>query len=184
MFFHPLWHDKMIVTPAKKFGLVLPVTCKEPEAAMKWINLLYNNADIMNLITWGIEGKSYEVVDGVAKYIGDADALTSGFHNNDYKIGNSFLCLPWDGSEPDFREKALEAFKAAPGSAYLGLTVDTSVDAALTAAMGAVRDEYHGQLCGGFYTEELYQEYLDKMAESGGEEWVALYQSAIDEFLG
>lgn len=166
----------------QKFGLVLPTTCKEPEAAMKWINLLYTNPEIMNLITWGIEGKSYEVADGVAQYIGDVDALTSGFHNNDYKIGNSFLCLPWSGAAPTFREDALKVFTAAPASNYLGLTVDISGNESLISAISAVTDEFHGQMCGGFYSDELYQEYLDKLDAAGIEEYIALYQNAIDEF--
>ncbi len=166
----------------QKFGLVLPTSCKEPEAAMKWINLLYTSPEIMNLITWGIEGKSYEVVDGVARYIGDADALTSGYHNNDYKIGNSFLCLPWDGASPSFREDAKEVFMAAPKSNYLGLTVNTAESQDLVAAISAVADEFHGQMCGGFYTDELYQEFLDKLNTAGIDEYVALYQDAIDNF--
>ena len=168
---------------AQKFGLVLPTTCKEPEAVMKWINLLYTNPDIMNLITWGIEGKSYEVVDGVAQYIGDADALTSGFHNNDYKIGNAFLCLPWSGAAPTFREESLEFFKGAPASNYLGLTVNTSDHESLIAAISAVTDEFHGQMCGGFYTDDLYQEYLQKLKDAGIDEYIALYQDSIDKFM-
>lgn len=166
----------------QKFGLVLPTTCKEPEASMKWINLLYTNPEIMNLITWGIEGKSYEVVDGVAQYMNGADALTSGFHNNDYKIGNAFLCLPWSGAKPTFREDALNVFKSAPASNYLGLTVDTSGNEALISAISAVNDEFHGQMCGGFYTDELYQEYLDKLKSAGIDEYIKLYQDAIDSF--
>lgn len=166
----------------QKFGLVLPTTCKEPEAAMKWINLLYTDPEVMNLITWGIEGKSYEVADGVAQYIGDADALTSGFHNNDYKIGNSFLCLPWSGAVPTFREEALKVFQAAPSSNYLGLTVDTSGNESLISAISAVTDEFHGQMCGGFYSDELYQEYLDKLDAAGIDEYIALYQDSIDAF--
>ncbi len=166
----------------QKFGLVLPTTCKEPEAALKWINLLYTNPEVMNLITWGIEGKSYEVVNGVAQYIGDADALTSGFHNNDYKIGNAFLCLPWNGSTPTFREDGLKALKAAPVSNYLGLTIDTTEKLSVISGISAVTDEFHGQMCGGFYSDKLYQEYIDKLDAAGIDEYVALYQTSIDKF--
>lgn len=166
----------------QKFGFVLPTTCKEPEATLKWVNLLYTNPEIMNLITWGIEGKSYEVVDGVAQYIGNADALTSGFHNNDYKIGNAFLCLPWSGSPATFRNDALEVFKSAPSSDYLGLTVDTSKIESIISAISSVTDEFHGQMCGGFYTDDLYKEYLSKLKDAGIDEYIALYQNSISEF--
>lgn len=166
---------------AQKFGVFIPNTSKEPEAAMKWINLLYTNKDIMNLITWGIEGKSYEVIDGSAHYINGADAVTSGYHNNDYKIGNSFLCLPWD-NDADFREASLAHFKAAPISPYFGLNVDTTDYSDLVAQISAVCSEFHGQMCGGFYTDELYQQYLDKLAAAGIDQYIELLQAAVDGF--
>ena len=37
----------------------LPVTCKEPEAAMRFLNLMYTNEQVVNLLAWGIEGEHY-----------------------------------------------------------------------------------------------------------------------------
>lgn len=99
-----------------------------------------------------------------------------------YKSQNSFLCLPWSGAPVDFRQKAQEVFENAPTSNYLGLTVNTSENESLIAAISSVNDEFHGQMCGGFYSDELYQEYLDKLEAAGIDEYVALYQKAMDEF--
>ena len=46
---------------SQTWGLCIPVTCQEPEAAAKFIDLLYSDADVMNLLTWGIEGRDYTV---------------------------------------------------------------------------------------------------------------------------
>ena len=35
---------------------VIPVTARQPEAAMKFMNLMYTNADVVNLLNYGIEG--------------------------------------------------------------------------------------------------------------------------------
>jgi ABC-type sugar transport system, periplasmic component len=41
----------------------IPVTSKNPDAAMKFLNLTYADTDLTNLIQWGIEGKHYVKTD-------------------------------------------------------------------------------------------------------------------------
>lgn len=38
--------------------------CKDPEAVMRFFDMIYSE-DYMELVCWGIEGKDYEIVDGV-----------------------------------------------------------------------------------------------------------------------
>ena len=38
-------------------------------------------------------------------------------------------------------------------------------------------------MCGGFYTDDLYQEYLQKLKDAGIDEYIALYQDSIDKFM-
>ena len=64
----------------------------------------------------------------------------------------------------------------------MALTVDTSGNESLISAISAVTDEFHGQMCGGFYSDELYQEYLDKLDAAGIDKYIALYQDSIDAF--
>ena len=41
----------------------IPTTSKNPDAAMKFLNLMFSNADINNLLAWGVEGVHYQVLE-------------------------------------------------------------------------------------------------------------------------
>lgn len=167
----------------QKFGMFVPSTATEPEAAVRFMNLLYTNAEMMNLMCWGIEGETYQVIDGVAQYVGDVDAAGSGYHRSDYSVGNQFLCVPWAPNGADFRDLGEAYFKEAPGSIYLGLTVDTSAYESLVAAQAAVSEEFHGMMVGGLYSEAVYNEYIEKLYAADLEGWIDLHQAAVDEFM-
>lgn len=47
-----------------KFVWTIPNSAKEPEAAMAFLNLMFTDKDLSNILTWGIEGRDYVVVDG------------------------------------------------------------------------------------------------------------------------
>lgn len=168
-----------------KFSIVVPVTSKETVGAVKFLNLLYTDEYLMNLITWGIEGETWEVnEDGYAAYIGDADASTSGYHSNDFLLGNQFLVTPWVGSDgADFRVRAEENLKGASVSAYMGLAVDMGEHSSLVSAISAVYAEYRGQINTGGYTDSLYAEFLSKLDSAGIDEYLGIYQTAVDEFM-
>ena len=38
-------------------------SCPYPEVAVKFLNLMYTDPNVMNLLTYGIEGKHYQVID-------------------------------------------------------------------------------------------------------------------------
>jgi len=167
----------------QKFGTFVPVTSEQPEAALKFLNLLYTDANLMNLFIWGVEGETYVLnADGQADYPAGTDQKTCGYHGLDYSIGNQFLCLPWAGSEPNFRENQMQSFKNAPTSKFLGCTVDTSTLSAVFSALTSVNDEFYKTISSGMYTESQYEEYLQKLDAAGIDEWINLYQTTLDDF--
>lgn len=178
--------DGMITTSSvQKMAIGIPVTATEPVAAMKFLNLLYTNAEVMNLFDWGIEGEHYQVTDGVAGYMPGEDISNSGYHMYDFLTGNQFLVLPWEGSigGASFREDAHADYLAAPKSTYLGLAVDTSDYDTLVAALNQVKREYYYDFSNGLYTDKMYNEFLSKLSAAGVEEYIGLYQAAANEFL-
>ncbi|MCF0230559.1 MAG: extracellular solute-binding protein, partial [Parasporobacterium sp.] len=46
--------------------MTIPTTSQNPEKAMQFINLLYTDEKVQNLISYGIEGEHYRLVDGKA----------------------------------------------------------------------------------------------------------------------
>ena len=162
-----------------RFGLGVPVTSSEPEAAVKFMNLLFTNSDINNIISWGIEGEDYEVKDGQAAYIGEG----AEWHNQDFFLGNAFLTLPWYGNGADYRELGRAANAAAPVSPYLGFVLDTSALPNEVAAITSVKNEFLVGLCNGLYTEETYENFISKLRAADIEKYQAAAQEQLDAWL-
>lgn len=174
----------MQTSSGRTFGTGIATTSANPEAAMKFLNYMYQSSEIMNLIVWGIEGKHYVVNDaGEATYLEGKDASSSGYHHSDFFIGNAFECLPWEGQGGNFRAEALAATQNAARSVYCGLSVDTADYATLIANITAVRGEYYNQINHGQYSDSLYNEYLNKLDSAGVQDYVALYADAVAEFM-
>lgn len=169
----------------QSWGAVVPVTAADPVGAVKFLNLIYTDSNLMNLLDWGIEDETYVInEDGYAAYPDGMDASTCGFHGQDFVFGNQFLVAPWVGVDgTDFRTKAEENMINAGSSRYLGLTVSTGDYGALVSALSNVYNEYNAQMVCGEYTDKLYDEYIEKLYSSGAEEYIAIYQTAIDNFL-
>lgn len=169
----------------RSLGCFVPVSSAEPIAAVKFLNLLYSNADVMNLLTYGIEGENYVVdEDGEAALLEGATTATSGYRQNEWWGGNNFILLPLDGNGTNFRADALDNLKGAYLSPYYNLTVDLSDYSTLVATISAVKTEYHSLLTSGYYTEKYHTEYIEKLEAAGIEEYLSIFQAAVDEYQG
>lgn len=174
--------DQPITTGScTKFVWTVPSTAREPEAAMTFLNMMYTDERICNLLAWGIENVDYEVVDGVAKYIEGNE--TPAYHTNDFVYGNQFLILPWEGMAKDIREQSLEATRNCELSAYLGFSCDTSSVTSELSAIINVISQYRPQVETGMADEAVYNEFLDKLKATGAEKIVDCYQKQLDAWL-
>ena len=110
----------------QKFCWAMPVTCDEPEAAMKFLNLTNTNEEVTNLLNYGIEGTHYiKNENGTISYPEGIDTTNSPYSpSSSFIFANQFLAYVWDDKDPDLRSIALENNKAAPVSAMMGFTVD------------------------------------------------------------
>ena len=166
-----------------KFVWAVPVTATEPEAAVKMMELMYTDARIANLLTWGIEGRDYQIKDGVAGFLDGQDANTCPYHTSDFIYGNQFLALPWDGQGSDFRQTSMEDMLAAPASAYLGFSCDTSdIENELTAITNTI-NEYLPGLDSGLSDDEQYEAFLEKLEKSGITDVIDTYQNQLNQWL-
>lgn len=167
------------------FGVIVPVTSAEPEAAVRLLNALYTTPELMELLDYGVEGETYvRLADGQCDYPEGTTNTTCGYHMNDYLVGNQFITSPWVGTVDgaSFRENSLNNFLEAPVSPYLGLTVDTAEISPVLSAAVALKAEYEARLTSGLYTDELYGEFLAKLDGAGIDEYIAFFQAAVDGF--
>lgn len=170
-------------TYVNKFGLAVPVTAQEPEAAVRWINALYTNPDLTNLLVWGIEGQDYVMVDGEADYPEGKDASSVAYHTADFLYGNYFNAHPWKGNGADFREVAYAALESSPVSPYLGFAVDQSELTTTIAAITSVVDKYKASIYCGTFTDQEYEEFVEALKTAGVEDYIAAYQEQLTAWM-
>lgn len=170
---------------ATKFAWAIPTTAEEPEAAAKFLNLMYTNEEIENLLVWGIEGRDYELNDE-----GEAVVLdTQEYQSSDFIYGNQFLAYPAEGQGGDFRETSEEALAEAEISPYFGCTVDTSdVSNELTAVYNVIQEYMPGYESGSVSVPDTYEEYYNgdfcqALRDAGVDTVLECYQTQLDEFL-
>lgn len=165
-----------------RFGLGVPSTAAEPEAAVCFANLLMTNTELNNIFDWGIEGKDWELVDGEAAYPG-GDANNAGWHQFAFAFGNLFKSTPWQGEGADNRILSKIENDSAPISKYLGFTLKADEMQNTVTALTSVIEEYRYALSLGNWSEEKYAEFLKKLKDAGIDEYIAEAQRQLDEWL-
>jgi putative aldouronate transport system substrate-binding protein len=164
------------------WGLGLPITCDDPEAAVSFINLMYTNSDVMNILTWGIEGEDYEVnEEGEAVRL--EGASYSGFS---FLWGNASLSYPTEGQGGDFYDRAKEEDDNAEISKYMGFVPNTEEFANELTAVNTVLSKYKSILESGT-TSDLdgdYQSFLSELESAGIQTVIDGYQEQLNAWLG
>lgn len=176
----PKTFDGMIRTNnVNSWGAGVTVTSENPEMAVRVLEQFYTNGELMTTLNWGVEGVDYELDDEglVKRYSADV------YFEHDAFFGNNLLMTPLSGTSPDFYEIAQKINNESEKSPYLGFAVDTTGMDNLIAGLNAVYEQYHYTLTSGYYTEELYQEYLEKLDAAGVQDYLSQIQSQLDAWL-
>lgn len=168
-----------------KFGFAVPVTAQEPEAAVKFINLLYSENDIHTTLVWGEEGTDWVLADdGTATYPDGADSAE--YHMNDFLYGDILSLIPWEGSGADLREQQAAKNAETEASKYIGFSIDNTSVANQVTACQNVCNEYKPMISAGVYganTAAKYDEWMQALEAAGINEIIAEYQSQLDAWL-
>ncbi|MBO5999381.1 MAG: ABC transporter substrate-binding protein [Lachnospiraceae bacterium] len=163
-----------------KFGMAVPVTTQEPEAAVRWLNAVWTNPELENLLIWGIEGRDYVVTE-----TGEAD-FPEGFEDNvpyhgaDFVMGNYFNAYPWKGNGGDFRQKAYDYLMDSDISPYMGFTADNSELANTMTAINSVYQKYSTSVLFGAYADGDIDKYIAELRTAGVDEYLGIMQDQLD----
>jgi putative aldouronate transport system substrate-binding protein len=176
-------NDQVISTGnIRKFVWAVPSTSREPEAAVKFLNLMYTDPQIVNLLTWGIEGRDYESkADGTIGYPAGVTAQTVGYHSADFLFGNQYLCKVWEGNPASLRQEALALNKNAVQSEVMGFSFDTSQIANEVTATTNVINQYRPSLESGTIDPARdLPNFIRDLDAAGAERIIAEIQRQID----
>lgn len=161
---------------------------KNPEAAFEVLKEMYSNADIENLLCWGIEGENYVLDDQGRAAM--PEGVTS--ENNTYSVGtvnpwvlpNMHLTYESSTTVPDFYHLLEDYDKNAKKSDCLGCIFDSSSVTDEYAACTNVIGKYmQSILAGAVDTDETLAAFKEELKAAGEDKVIAEKQKQLDAFL-
>lgn len=162
----------------------IPRNATSPEASMKFLNLMYSDKDVINLLDWGVEGKHYVKTDqeNIIKYPDGVDANNSGYNpNTGWLFGNQFMSYSFEGDDPDIWKVTDEFNKNATKSKALGFTFDSASVKTEFASVTNVLNQYKlGLETGTLDPDKTLPDFIAKLKAAGIDRIIAEKQKQLD----
>ena len=168
--------------------LVITRTSKDPARSMMFINLLFSDKQIKNLLDWGIEGKNYKKIgDNQIDFADGVTAETSGYTGlAQWAMGGSqFLDYLWANEAPDKWQK-MEAFNnSAKPMKTLGWTFAQDAVKTEMATMIPIGKTYGEPLAEGIVNYDTYYttKYKTALETAGIQKVIDEAQKQVDAYL-
>lgn len=162
-------------------------TCENPEKVVKFLELLYSNADLANIMNYGIEGTHYVTTEGsrIIDYPEGIDAGTCGYGNFVGSYGDTAQIYQRKPLTEEFVNSISKwMYPEAKSSKYLGYTFDPSKVSTQVASVTAVISEYAPSLeCGVVEPDKMIDEFNQKLEAAGINEIIEENQAQLDAWL-
>lgn len=162
----------------------IPYYAKNPQKSMEFLNLMYSDPDIANLLGLGVENVHYVLnEDGTASFADGLTTTTTGYYYYQQipAIGNEFLVHPWEGNDPDIWEQYADFNASGTVSWARGLVFDSSPVKTQYAAVKNVFDEFRPSLEYGVADPETaLPEFLEKLEKAGLNDVISEKQAQLD----
>lgn len=163
---------------------VLPVLCREPEAAMDFLDLMYTDRDIVNLLAYGVEGIHYRFLpNGTVDYPEGVNAQNSDYPcSQTWLFGNGLLDYVKVGNVPELYEIQARNNETARRSCAFGFMYDnTPVQTQVAACLKVVAEYKEGLLTGALDMSKL-KEFNDKLTAAGIDDILEEKQRQLEEW--
>lgn len=165
--------------------------CKHPEAAMKLLNLLYTDSELMNLLIYGIEGTHYVKVgeaamgQSIIDYPEGLDINTTTYRpSGSWLWCNQYISHVWNGNPPDYWQSLKEFSENSEKSVAFGFSWDSSkVKNQLTACTNVVAKYHKALMCGSLDPDEVLPKFNEELKSAGIDDIIADKQAQLDAWL-
>ena len=167
----------------------IPRSCKNPEQALQFLNLVNSDETIFNLLCHGIEGQHYVFVDKAKKLIGYPTGVTatSDKYNpgTDWMFGNEQNGYYTDPNSVGIFANIQQANSTAPRSTAFGFSFDpTNVTTQIAQVTPIVGQIQVGSLTTALQYGQLNPQdlpkYLTQIKQAGGADIVAEVQKQLN----
>lgn len=172
-------------TAIAQFPWAVPINTEDAVAAITYLNELYTNEELQNLLAWGIEGTHYVVnEEGLATYPEGVDASNSGYnHSMGWLMPNQFLTYVWEGNSPTLWEEMKEFNTSAVVSSASGFIFNSENVLNELTAVQNIYNEYQASIEYGFVDPETgIAEMNEKMMDAGLQKIIDEKQAQLDEW--
>lgn len=169
------------------FSWGVSVTCERPDKVVDFLELLYTNTDLANIMNYGIEGTHYVVNEGskIIGYPDGVDATNCGYGSFAGTYGDT-LSIYQRAPLTDEEVANFVQFKTTDESAskFLGYTFDPSEVSTAVTAVTAVIGQYAPSLnCGTVDPEKTIPEFLDALEAAGMQTIIDANQAQLNAYL-
>ncbi|GMQ61860.1 ABC transporter substrate-binding protein [Vallitalea maricola] len=159
----------------------ISVTSEYPEKAMEFLNLLYTDEYVVNLIDYGIEGTHYNKVDD--KHISKTEQGKKSYAFPGFSIGNLFNTYSLEGTPDDKWEKFEEFNNSCINAPSLGFTPDLSSVKTTMSAVTNVAEEVNSSIYLGVVDPTEYvPKAIEKLKAAGIDKVIEELQKQYDEW--
>lgn len=168
------------ISTADMFGSMnaIPASCENPERVLMFMNRLYSDKALVNLLVYGIEGTHYtKVSDNIIDFAaGTDDGAKSGYNPGDnWMVGDQFLDYLLKSEDPEKWDKFKAFNDEGVAVRDFGFVFDASAVKNELAACENVRAAYENAIqFGAVDPDTAIPEYRNKLMEAG-------VQKVIDE---
>lgn len=172
----------------------IPSTCENPEKTFQFLNYMYGDNSLANILTNGLEGVSYEVIEkgerpgqSVIRYADGIDASNSPWTMPLHVYGDKLNVSVYEPMGLDYYTMAGE-FNASISeeriSKTLGFVFNASNVATETAAVSSVTNQYSGIIAAGAQDPAtVLPEFLAALEDAGINKIIEEKQAQFDEWL-
>ena len=163
--------------------LAIPAASKNPEKAFRFIELLYTDKYVKNLLDYGIENVHYKKIsDNVIELI---DPANSGYNpGHGWKYGDQFKNYLMSNEDPQKWEKFLAFNDQGLVLNSLGFVFDkTNVETQISACKNVVQAYYKQLFTGSVEVEPTVKQFEAELKAAGVDELIAEMQRQYDEWL-
>ncbi len=165
----------------------IPVSCKHPEAAMKFLDLLYSDPEILNMVLYGVEGVDHVKADDkhIAFPEGQTAQTVSYCPMSSAMVGNQFLAYLLPGQSPENLTVMEKENQTAARSNAFGFTFNSDKVATQYTSVSNVLNKYlPGLRCGSLDPEKYIQEFNSELKSAGIDDIIAEKQKQLDTWRG
>ncbi|KRE59669.1 ABC transporter substrate-binding protein [Paenibacillus sp. Soil750] len=176
---------KPLITTGSVLGNMLSIsrTSKNPERVMMFLNLLYSDKTLLNMIAFGLEGKHFVKKDAnTIDFPQGVTAQTSGYSlGAPYMFGNQFNDYLWTNEDPQKWEKYNKFNTDGEEAKGIGFIFNNeNVKNEISAYTNALAEFYPGLITGTLDPVEYLPKMVEKLKAAGMDKINKEVQTQLD----